>query len=135
MAVVKVQVIDTQALQRVMAGIGNIYKSELLFLSGVHPDTPADALDDDDWRALMTRARELLRANVAPSSGAGIETYRGPRRGTGRHSAADRLWVYGRGGRPCRRCGTPIARRKDGDDARVTYWCPECQHSEKRGRV
>ena len=40
---------------------------------------------------------------------------------------ADRLWVYSRGGQPCRTCGTAIASRKDGDDARVTYWCPRCQ--------
>jgi len=38
-----------------------------------------------------------------------------------------RLWVYGRGGRPCRRCATPIAARKQGEDARLTYWCPKCQ--------
>jgi endonuclease-8 len=41
----------------------------------------------------------------------------------------DRLWVYSRGGQPCRKCGTAIASRKDGDAARVTYWCPKCQAS------
>ena len=113
--------------QRVMAGIGNVYKSEILFLSNLHPDTPADAVDDAAWLALMSLAGRLLRANVAASSGQGIETYRGLRRTTGQLNPEDRLWVYSRGGRPCRRCGTRIASRKDGDDARVTYWCPSCQ--------
>jgi endonuclease-8 len=113
--------------QRVMAGIGNVYKSEILFLANVHPDTPADALDDDKWRSLMTLAQRLLRANVAPDAGPSIQTYRGLRRTTGRMNPGDRLWVYSRGGRPCRRCGTLIASRKDGDAARVTYWCPQCQ--------
>jgi endonuclease VIII len=113
--------------QRVMAGIGNVYKSEILFLSQLHPDTPAAALSDEEWRALMALARKLLKANIAESSGQGIETYRGLRRTTGRMNPEDRLWVYSRGGQPCRRCRTRIASRKDGDDARVTYWCPGCQ--------
>jgi endonuclease-8 len=113
--------------QRIMAGIGNVYKSEILFLSNLHPDTPAVALDDSQWLALMDLARHLLRANVAESSGPGIETYRGLRRTTGRMNPEDRLWVYSRGGQPCRRCGTRIASRKEGDAARVTYWCPRCQ--------
>ena len=113
--------------QRVMAGIGNVYKSEILFLSRIHPDTIVHAVDDAQWLELMTLAQRLLRANVAESSGPGIETYRGLRRTTGRLNPEDRLWVYSRGGQPCRKCGTPIASRKDGDDARVTYWCPTCQ--------
>jgi endonuclease VIII len=115
--------------QRVMAGIGNVYKSEILFLQHLHPDTLASDVSDEQWLALMDTARKLLRANVAESSGQGIETYRGLRRTTGRMNAADRLWVYSRGGKPCRTCGTAIASRKDGDDARVTYWCPVCQPS------
>lgn len=115
--------------QRVMAGIGNVYKSELMFLRGIHPDTPATALDDSQWTALMELARKLLAANIAESSGPGIETYRGLRRTTGRMRPEDRLWVYSRGGKPCRKCGTPISSRKDGDDARVTYWCGNCQHA------
>jgi endonuclease-8 len=118
--------------QRVMAGIGNVYKSEILFLSGLHPDTPADAVDDSRWLAMMRLAQELLRANVAETSGQQIETYRGLRRTTGRMNPADRLWVYSRGGQPCRKCGTTIASRKDGDDARVTYWCPRCQASQTK---
>ena len=113
--------------QRVMAGIGNVYKSEILFLSRIHPETPANELAEHDWVALMQLARKLLQANVAETSGPGIETYRGLRRTTGRINPEDRLWVYSRGGRPCRKCHTPIASRKDGESARVTYWCPTCQ--------
>ena len=113
--------------QRVMAGLGNVYKSEILFLSKLHPDTPADAIDDGAWRTLMQLAQSLLRANVADAAGSGIVTYRGLRRTTGRMNPEDRLWVYSRGGQPCRRCGTRILGRKDGDAARVTYWCPTCQ--------
>jgi endonuclease VIII len=75
----------------------------------------------------MTLARTLLAANVAETSGSAIVTRRGLRQTTGRLNPEDRLWVYGRGGRPCRRCEARIASRKDGDDARVTYWCPQCQ--------
>ena len=113
--------------QRGMAGIGNVYKSEILFLAGVHPDLPAGRLAEARLGEVVDLARNLLQANVAESSGAGIVTYRGWRRTTGRMKPEDRLWVYSRGGQPCRRCGTKIASRKDGDSARVTYWCPECQ--------
>ena len=117
--------------QRVMAGIGNVYKSELLFLSGIHPDVPAAAMDETRWRDLMALAQSLLRSNVAESSPAGIVTYHGPQHATGRMTRGDRLWVYGRSGKPCRKCGTAIAFRKDGDAARVTYWCPTCQQLER----
>jgi endonuclease-8 len=113
--------------QRVVAGAGNVYKSEILFLAGLHPDTPAKLVPDEEWLTLMALAQQLLKANIAESSGQGIETYRGLRRTTRRMNAEQRLWVYSRGGQPCRTCGTRIASRKDGDDARVTYWCPVCQ--------
>jgi endonuclease VIII len=113
--------------QRIIAGLGNVYKSEILFLSGIHPDTPAGTVSDTAWQALIELARGLLKANVTASSGQGIETHRGLRRTTGRMNPENRLWVYSRSGQPCRKCGTPIASRKDGDAARVTYWCPVCQ--------
>jgi endonuclease-8 len=113
--------------QRVMSGIGNIYKSELLFLSRIHPDVPASALDEERLGEMVDLAQKLLRANVSESAGAGIATYRRLRGTAGRNKPEDRLWVYSRGGQPCRRCGAPIASRKDGDAARVTYWCPACQ--------
>jgi endonuclease VIII len=113
--------------QRVMSGIGNIYKSEVLFLAGIHPDVPANALDEERLGEMVDLAQKLLRANVSESAGAGITTYRGLRGTAGRNKPEDRLWVYSRGGQPCRRCGARIASRKDGDAARVTYWCPACQ--------
>jgi formamidopyrimidine-DNA glycosylase len=54
------------------------------------------------------------------------------RRTTGRDDPAENLWVYGRGRRPCRRCGTPISARKHGVDAGLTYWCAACQRSPDR---
>jgi endonuclease VIII len=113
--------------QRAAAGIGNVYKSEVLFVCGINPFTPVGRLADGDLRRLVETARRLLRANVAPGTDAGIATYHPPRRTTGRADSGARLWVYGRGGRACRRCGAPIQRRKQGPDARSTYWCPQCQ--------
>ena len=113
--------------QRVMSGLGNVYKSEILFLSRIHPDRTASSLDDTRLREMIDLAHKLLRSNVAESSSGGIVTYHGLRCTTGRMKPEDRLWVYSRGGQPCRRCGSRIASRKDGDAARVTYWCPTCQ--------
>ena len=113
--------------QRALAGIGNVYKSEVCFACRVNPFTPVDRLSDNDLRGLVRTARRLLQANVAPGTDAGIATYHPLRRTTGRAEAEERLWVYGRAGRPCRRCRTPVERKKQGVDARSTYWCPECQ--------
>jgi endonuclease-8 len=113
--------------QRVMSGIGNIYKSEILFLAGIHPDVPAGAVDEQRLGEMVDLAQKVLRANVSELAGGGITTYRGLRSTTGRGKPEDRLWVYSRSGQPCRRCGARIASRKDGDAARVTYWCPGCQ--------
>jgi len=113
--------------QRVMAGIGNIFKSEILFVSGVHPFAHVERLDDETLRNIVTTARRLLQANVTPTSGAGITTFGGMRRTTGDVDPAARVWVSQRRGLPCRRCGAPIERRLQGEDARATYWCPACQ--------
>jgi endonuclease VIII len=113
--------------QRALAGIGNVYKSEVLFLAEVHPDTFVASVDEATLRNIIAIARRLLLENVVERPGPAMVTYRGFRRTTGRMKAEDRLWVYRRGGRPCRKCGTPIASRKSGDAARVTYWCPQCQ--------
>ena len=118
---------DVLLNQRVVAGIGNVYKSEVLFLAGIHPDTATSAISDQAIADMVALARKLLQANTTDTAGPGIVTYRGMRRTTGRMNPSDHLWVYSRGGRPCRKCGTRIASRKSGDDARVTYWCPECQ--------
>jgi len=115
--------------QRAVAGIGNVYKSEVCFVCRINPFTPVHRLSDDELRTLVQTARRLLQANVAPGTDAGIATYHPLRRTTGRAAAAERLWVYGRASRPCRRCRTPIERRKQGLDARSTYWCPRCQRT------
>ncbi|MBW3666865.1 MAG: DNA glycosylase, partial [Actinobacteria bacterium] len=100
--------------QRVAAGIGNVFKSELLFLERVHPDTGVADLADETLLDLGRRARRLIPANV------------GERRSTtGERSRGRETWVYGREGKPCRRCGSPVemGRRQE----RVTFWCPVCQ--------
>src|SRR5437868_2627048 len=113
--------------QRVMAGIGNIYKSEICFACKVNPFAIVQSLRDEQLRCLAETARKFLKANVRDESGSGIVTYTGFRRTTGRHNPAERLWVYGRRGLPCRTCGTNIEAKKDKLDARVTFWCPTCQ--------
>jgi endonuclease VIII len=113
--------------QRVMAGVGNVFKSETLFVTGINPFTLVNELPDDKLSLLVTTARRLLLANVTDHSRDGIVTYFGFRRTTRRSNPLDRLWVYGRGGAPCRVCAAPIQYRKTGIDARGTYWCPHCQ--------
>jgi endonuclease-8 len=113
--------------QRVMAGVGNVFKSEVLFATGVNPFTPVARLSDDVLLAIIDTSRKFLRANVLPTSGDAIVTYTGQRRTTGQADPAARAWVSEREGRPCRRCGRAIERRKQGEDARTTYWCPACQ--------
>ena len=101
--------------QRVLAGVGNVIKSETLFLEGVHPEADAESLGRDALLGLARRARRLLLAN---------------RRGGARNTTGDPSrdsWVYGRRHRPCRRCGTSIAAAEVGDPPRITYWCPRCQ--------
>ncbi len=113
--------------QRLVAGIGNVYKSEVLFLAGIHPDTPASAVEQSALERVMDLARSLLQANVVDGTPAAIQTYRSLRRGDRRSDPEDSLWVYSRGGKPCRKCGAAIASKKMGLDARTTYWCPNCQ--------
>jgi endonuclease-8 len=116
--------------QRLVAGIGNVYKSEVLFLSRVNPFTPSGAVPRDALERMLELARGLLQDNVIDGTSARIQTYRNLRM-TNRASAHDEsLWVYGRAGKPCRKCGTPIEMKKIGVEARSTYWCPECQPSQ-----
>jgi len=117
---------DVLLNQRVMAGVGNVYKSEVLFACRVSPFVEVHRLGDDDLKCLITTARKLLKANVTEGLAA-MTTYMGFRRTTRRDNPSERLWVYGRAGEPCRRCGTPIGIDKRGRDARLTYWCPACQ--------
>ena len=113
--------------QRIVAGIGNVYKSEVLFLVGVHPDTPSSAVPVATLERMMETARRLLQDNVAPGTPGAIQTYRNLRQWNRNADSADSLWVYGRRGKPCRNCGTPIEMKKMGIDARSTYWCGRCQ--------
>lgn len=116
--------------QSVAAGAGNVYRSEVLFLCRLSPARPTSSVSDAALEALFALTRKLMLANVSASGAAGgpqIVTYTGLRRTTGRADPAERLWVYGRAGRPCRRCGTPIAYQKVGPDARGLYFCPSCQ--------
>jgi endonuclease-8 len=111
--------------QRVVAGIGNVFKSEILFLSELHPFTPVASLTDADIERIVDTSREQLAANVMDRSQT-LSRASG-RRTTRSLDPNEKLWVYSRGGRPCRRCGTTIQSRKSGPDARPTYWCPACQ--------
>ncbi|MFF9404557.1 Fpg/Nei family DNA glycosylase [Streptomyces anandii] len=103
--------------QRNLAGIGNVYKSELCFLLGVTPWLPMGALPSDRAARLPGLAKRLLEANRD----------RPVRRTTGLRGHD--LFVYGRAPRPCLRCGTSVrvADQGDGSQERPTYWCPACQ--------
>lgn len=116
---------DVLLNQRVAAGIGNVFKSEILFLAGIHPFTPVSALVDPQLKRLVDIGREQLAANVLTQSQS-LSPFTG-RRTTRSLDPNRKLWVYGRGGEPCRRCGAVIQARKTGVDARITYWCPGCQ--------
>ena len=107
---------DALLLQSALAGIGNIYKSETLFLCGVDPFSPAASLSEKDLARVVTRARELMSANLDGT----------PRR-TRRTLEGATYWVYGRSGKPCWRCGARIRMRRQGTAGRSTYWCPGCQ--------
>ena len=113
--------------QRVMAGIGNVFKSEICFVCRVHPFRRVSSLSGREIDCLIDSARRLMSANVADTSSDQIAIYTGLRRTTGRSDPAARVWVYRRKGEPCRRCGTMVEMRRQGPGARSTYWCPECQ--------
>jgi endonuclease-8 len=113
--------------QSIVAGLGNVYKSEVCFACGIHPFRRIAALTQEDLICLMRTGRKFLLGNVSETSGSQMVTYTGLRRTTGRSNREERLWVYGRHGEPCRKCGTPIESRKQGTDARTTFWCPQCQ--------
>ena len=100
--------------QRNLAGIGNLYKAEILFLRGVWPWTPVARAGD--LHAMVRLAYELINAN----KGRWLQST------TGSLRPGERTYVYGRRGRSCRRCGTPI-RRAELSGERITYWCPVCQ--------
>lgn len=104
--------------QRMVAGIGNVYKSETLFLERRSPFLPLRAFDDGTLRGTLARAKSLMEQNLAP--GSGLRTTRGS-------FTASRYWAYLREGQPCLECGTPIGMRRQGEARRSTYFCPRCQ--------
>lgn len=106
--------------QRVLAGVGNVYKNEVLYIHGLDPWQPVATVDDETRDAVLVTAVRLLRANVGPG--------RTGRTTTGNTSrTGDDLYVYGRHRRPCPRCQRPIAVARQGDQGRLTYWCRSCQ--------
>jgi len=109
--------------QRILAGVGNVYKSEALFLCRLSPFTPVRCLSDEELRGLLAECHRLLRLN---GSRGRRRTYFGLRE-------ADRLWAYQRAGEPCRVCGSPIRVRRQGLDLRTTYYCLECQGGPAEG--
>lgn len=102
--------------QRVACGVGNVYRSEVLFLHGLAVSTPLRAVDPELRRELLMTSGRLLRANLGTTA-----------RTTVPGAAPGSLWVYGREGRPCRRCRSAIVRTELGDPPRVVDACPACQ--------
>lgn len=107
--------------QRVVAGIGNVFKSEILFACRIHPATRTGELTDAELKQIINVSVKYLCANVA-ERGAPLG-----RMTTGRLNPDEPLWVYDRAGLPCFRCGAAIQSAATGPDARRTYWCAACQ--------
>ncbi len=113
--------------QRVIAGLGNVYKSEVAFAAGVNPFRAMSTMTDRELEVMAEVSQKWLKVNVIDGAGDGIVTYSGNRRTMNSSNREDRLWVYGRQGQECRRCGAVVQMRKQGEQARSTYWCGGCQ--------
>jgi endonuclease-8 len=113
--------------QRVLAGLGNVYKSEVAFAAGINPFRAMRTITPREMEAMVEISQRYMKANVVDGAGDGIVTYSGNRRTTHSSNREERLWVYGRQGQECRRCGAVVMMRRQGVQARSTYWCPECQ--------
>ncbi|HYC89575.1 MAG TPA: DNA-formamidopyrimidine glycosylase family protein [Thermoanaerobaculia bacterium] len=113
------EIADVLLNQRVVSGIGNEYKSELLFMSRVSPFAKVRDLTDEQLDTILKLSRKVMLANIQKRSPARITTFS--------LDPSQKQYVYSRGRKPCRRCGTPIEYAKQGKDARGTYWCPRCQ--------
>ncbi len=109
--------------QRSMAGVGNVFKSEVLFIESVNPWRQVRDVDDEQLLSLIETAHRLLLDNATPGH---------PRRVTTRGDPTVRgtLYVYGRANEACTRCGTPIRVQRQGNLNRPTYWCPRCQATD-----
>jgi len=99
--------------QRNLAGVGNLWRCEACFLAGVDPWRRLAEVDDDEALRIVAAVRPLMRESAE----------KGPQAPKGARST----WIYGRAGLPCRRCGTLVRSRGQGEDNRTTYWCPGCQ--------
>jgi formamidopyrimidine-DNA glycosylase len=117
-APIKAAILD----QRTVAGVGNIYADEALWRARVHPLTPANELTSDEIKAVHKGIRASLQVGVR-RQGSTLRDYQLPDGSSG--SAQDRFKVYGRGGLPCERCGTPIDKIRVA--GRGTWYCPSCQ--------
>jgi endonuclease-8 len=106
--------------QKVVSGIGNIYRCEALFADRRNPWTPQSALTPGQLDHLVETARNMMKRNVTPAGDRGRSFSVG-----GAHDP----WVYGRANRPCRVCGTSIVKDRIGEQARDVFWCPKCQPS------
>ena len=113
--------------QHVIAGIGNIYKSEIAFAAQVNPFRRIQTITDHELQRIAEIAQRYMQANVVEGSGNGIVTHTGNRNTSGATNPGARQWVYRREGQECRRCGATIEMRRQGTGARSTYWCPSCQ--------
>lgn len=113
------RIADALLDQRNLAGVGNLFKNEVLFLKGEHPENPVEAVRD--LAGMLDLAKRLLEASVRES---GLQST------TGRRRKSERHWVFERPGQPCRRCGALVRVTRQGDvpgQERLTYWCPQCQ--------
>jgi endonuclease-8 len=107
--------------QRVVAGTGNEYKSEILFMARVNPFAKVSDVTDEQLDTILRTARKVMLANVEKRSAARITNFSlDPRQ---------KQYVYSRGGQSCRKCGGVVQYAKQGKDARGTYWCAVCQGS------
>jgi endonuclease VIII len=122
------EIADVLLHQEVLAGVGNVFKSEVCFVTGINPFCKVSALKPAQIQSAVAAAQKLVGANVLVDSGDTIVTYGGRhRRTTHETDPGASLWVYGRSGEPCRRCAQKVRRRIQGPDARVTFWCQQCQ--------
>lgn len=121
----RLRAVDTMPLgeavmnQCAVSGIGNVYKSEVLFLRQLDPFAPVAAYSDNELQTMLAEARRQMLRNL---DGRPRTTRVGP---------GGRLWVYGRRGRPCFKCSVLIEMRRQGDAGRSTYWCPQCQPARR----
>jgi endonuclease-8 len=111
------KILDVLLDQRVACGIGNVYKSEVLFIERCHPHRSLGQISDTGLSALYRCASTLLKKNL----------HGGPRITRFVNDNANNYWVYGRNGQSCLQCTTTILTARLGKDLRSTYWCPSCQ--------